>query len=84
MQARVRAQTSSLCMCTVPNWCRAKSCSPDLDVTRTHAFGHCAGSSLCRLGLQAARALLSGPREPLSKRAGCWSDGWPHGLLRTF
>ena len=44
MQARVRAQTSSLCMCTVPNWCRAKSCSPDLDVTRTHAY-----RSLCRV-----------------------------------
>lgn len=62
MQARVKAQTSSLCMCTVPNWCRAKSCSPDLDVY-THACvsdtvqgRHCAPLASKRRG-RSSRAL---------------------------
>eukprot|EP00964_Phaeocystis_antarctica_P043989 scaffold25251_cov65-Phaeocystis_antarctica.AAC.7 len=35
-------------------------------------------------GIQAARALLQDPqRAAVRKRAGFWSGGWPHGLLRA-
>ena len=87
LQVRVRAQTSSRCMCTAPNWCRAKSCSPDLDITRmvSATVASARVPPQCPLfGLQAARVLLSGTRVTLSKRAGSWSGGWPRGLLRAF